>query len=360
MKPLLTAAGIMLALAFMALSAIINWRYGASIGRDGTDQLIYAAVSLTADLAKAVTPFFFWYAALNRHVIPAAAAALLWGACTAYSLASAAGFAEVSRAAQGGTVAVAKTEHDALNASLARKKEQIKALGPVSPEGIIRQRLETLRQDARWNRTKNCTAATVRDSRAFCAEYSEVSENLERARAAAALERETDDLRRRVAAIAGTAQLEDADPRAGFVAKLTGWNAAAVQTGFVLLFIAVLEIGSGLGLFIALSHGGADRPQQVSTAAAVQAPSVTPSVIAAGGPGDVAKFARAMLAGAEGQELSFDELYAAYTVWCARQSLTPLERAAFDQRFTALCREVGFQPQRRGRMKVIRDLQITA
>jgi hypothetical protein len=98
----------------------------------------------------------------------------------------------------------------------------------------------------------------------------------------------------------------------------------------------------------------------VNTAGAVQAPSATPRAIAAGGPGDVAKFARAMLAGAEGQELSFDEVYAAYTVWCARQSLTPLERAGFDQRFTALCREVGFQSQRRGRMKVITDLQITA
>ncbi len=133
-----------------------------------------------------------------------------------------------------------------------------------------------------------------------------------------------------------------------------------MQTGFVLLFIAVLEIGSGLGLFIALSHGGKDRPQQAKPAGAAPAQTAAPTAIAAGGSGDVAKFARAMLAGAEGQELSFDELYAAYRVWCARQSLSPLERGVFDQRFSALCREVGFKPHRRGRVKVITDLQIAA
>jgi hypothetical protein len=104
----------------------------------------------------------------------------------------------------------------------------------------------------------------------------------------------------------------------------------------------VLEIGSGLGLFIALSHGGQARVP-------VAAPASMPH-------GDVAKFARARLAAAEGEGVSFDDLHAAYTAWCAEQGHRPLARTDFDRRFLTLCAAVGFACAEQGGGRVCRDL----
>lgn len=51
MRYFITVIGVLIALAFIALSAAINWRYGSTLGRDPADQWIYAGVSLAADLA---------------------------------------------------------------------------------------------------------------------------------------------------------------------------------------------------------------------------------------------------------------------------------------------------------------------
>jgi hypothetical protein len=168
---LVSISGIVLALAFMVLSAAINWRYGHSIGRDAGDQLIYAAISLAADIAKAITPFFFWYALKNRHFIPAAASALFWIACTGYSLSSAAGFAELNRAEQTGGFATRKADHAALQVELARKEAQLKALGDYEPPAVTAQRLEVLRQNPRWPSFEAMRGSNRARIRTFCAEY---------------------------------------------------------------------------------------------------------------------------------------------------------------------------------------------
>ena len=45
--------GVLIALGFMVLSAVINWRYGTTLARNAQDQWIYALASLVVDLAKA-------------------------------------------------------------------------------------------------------------------------------------------------------------------------------------------------------------------------------------------------------------------------------------------------------------------
>lgn len=357
----LTFAGVVLAVAFMALSATINWRYGHSVGRDEADQLIYAAISLAADLAKAITPFFFAYASKNRRLIPACASASFWIVCTAYSLSSAAGFAEVNRAEQTGGLATKKSDHEALNSELMRKQSQLNALGTNEPPAVVEQKLAQLRLSSRWASSQECSDATVRESRNFCAEYLALEAMRQKGLAGLNLEKEIAALRTRVATLAGAAEVGEADPRAGFLVRLTGWSAIRVQTGYSILLIVVLEIGSGLGLFIALNHGelgrGANR-QGAQTGSQAPPPRSATSTLPKKAPGDVAKFALARLIASTGQAVSFDELHSAYAVWCSDQGLLPLARDEFDRDFLILSAKVNFKIAKLGGAHVCPDLKL--
>ena len=50
----------------------------------------------------------------------------------------------------------------------------------------------------------------------------------------------------------------------------------------------------------------------------------------------------------------------AYAAWSAQNDLTGLAREAFDARFTALCRAVGFQPRRKNGRMIVADLSRSA
>lgn len=413
MKYIVTTIGILVALAFMALSAAINWRYGATVGRDASDQWIYACVSLCADIAKATTPFFFWYALKHRNVLPALAAALFWLTCTAYSLSSAAGFAETSRSAQTGHLVNSKEAFDDLQKELARKQAQITALGAYEPPGVLASRIDALKQNPHWQTSKKCTDSTVPQSHQLCASIANAEAERQKGLQAAALETQVDTLRSRVAELAPASRIEGGDPRAGFIARLFGWDILKIQTGFALLFIVILELGSGLGLFIALSHGELSqsikarqipdaaahkhavsfplfrrrRPEQIklppspisaSASNAIDQPPVTvsPQVFAPESPvapvpaisgaavlsespqGDVAKFAVACLDHEHGGSVSFADLFAAYESWCAQRSLRPLSRAAFDTRFIALAASVDFHHEARGGERYCADFRL--
>lgn len=379
MSRFMSIFGIVLALAFMALSAAINWHYGHSIGRTGADQYIFAGVSLAADIAKALAPFFFWYAASNARLLPALASALFWIAVTGWSLSSAGGFAELNRAEQTGIHVTKKSDHTGHTIELARKEQQLKDLGTFDPPAITAQRLEAARQNLRWARSRQCTDATSRESRIFCAEYHLLEAARQKGVEAARLESEIASLRTRLAGLAGAAASDAGDPRARFLSRLTGWELGSVETALTLLFIAVLEIGSGLGLFIALSHGGnasrsAKEPQPaqalpVTKPAALPAPvkrETAPIKLPPAMPdkkpvfGDVAKFARARLAAAQGDTIAIDDLYAAYRAWCTEQKADALTAGEFKRQFIVLCTQVGFRRATRGGKHLCLDLKLAA
>ena len=115
LQSVMRGLGVVVAFGFMGFSALINWRYGVTLARGAEDQLIFSIASLLADTAKAVTPFLFFFAFRSRRWAQATAAALFWFGCTAYSLASLAGFSEQMRAAQAGALTAQKLEHQTLS-----------------------------------------------------------------------------------------------------------------------------------------------------------------------------------------------------------------------------------------------------
>lgn len=336
MRALLSAIGVLVALGFMTLSAAINWRYGSSLGRDATDQTIYAALSVLCDIAKALSPFFCWWAIERRRPMQAAISGLFWAACTIYSLSSAAGFVELNTTTQAGKVSSGRDEAAELEALSQRKRQQLERLGTVTPSGVLTTRVNGLHTDARWASTKFCTDIRSRQDKSFCDELVGLAGEREKAEASERLETEIAAVRARLNQLGASSQSKSADPRVGLVTRLFQSEQSQVQLFFSLLFVIVLEIGSGLGLFIATSHGQLSTRlrAEVGEAEAGHAQDKTQT-------GNVAKFARACLVGKVEATIGSTELYGHYCAWCIQRDMSALDLRCFAKSFTQLATLIG-------------------
>ena len=335
MPALVSTAGVLLSLGFICLSAAINWRYGLSLSNDPIDQTIYAATSLLCDIGKALLPFFFWWALERSRPLQATISAVFWLACTAYSLSSAAGFVEMNTTTQAGTVSSNRNEHAELEALTQRKRLQLEKLGTVAPAGVLATRIKGLHDDPRWVHTKLCNEPRTRPDKTFCDEVAGLNLEREKAEAAERLESEIGTARVRLNQLSASAQSKAADPRVGLVTRLFQSDQSRVQLILSLLFVIVLELGSGLGLFIATSHGQLST-KRASGARQSEEPAIPPV-------GNVAKFARSCLTGKSGAAIGTAELYDRYRAWCREYDMRSVDRSCFGDAFAQLATVIGVE-----------------
>jgi hypothetical protein len=93
LKSVLSGFGVLVALGFLAASAVMNYLFGAALGRTAIEAYIYGAVSVLAVFFNALSPFFLAWGRAAGRPAATAAAACLWLLCLSYSLTSALGFA---------------------------------------------------------------------------------------------------------------------------------------------------------------------------------------------------------------------------------------------------------------------------
>jgi hypothetical protein len=389
MRYLISVVGVLLALGFMAVSAVMNWRYGHALGRDPIDQYIYASTAIIGDIFKAMAPFFFWWAAKNRRVLVAVAAGVLWVVCTAYSLGSTLGYAAMNRQATAGTMASKADTFADLRAELTRKQERLVAFGAYDPPAAIESKLEGMRKDRLWPASQDCAEPTGKTARDFCTSYATAQAALARSHDAVRLEGEIADLRAKLQPLASASKTDRAgDPQASAVAHLTGWELVKVQTAFSLLLVALLELGSSLGLFISLNHGelsAAVRDHKAAPVATSPAPApvrakpakpelvvvppsapapvlaISPPVAMAAQPtGEVERFAYAKVEAFPGQSLGLDAIYGAYRQWCRAEGCKALGEDEFAAKFVKLAEIVGIAHKKRGRKVFCEDVALAS
>ena len=382
MKYFVSGIGVLLALGFMTVTAVINWRYGQLLGREPTDQLIYAATSMLGDISKAVVPFFIWWAVKNKRGGVAIAGTAVWLLASGYSLTSLLGFAEFNRASTSGTISAKSSDYRDLRTELERKQKEREAFGTFEPASVVDGKLAAQQQDKRWTTSQECKDATTPTSRDFCASYNTMLAEKSKAIEATRLDGEIDALRQKVSALAGSARIADGDAQASALGRLSGWQLLSVQTGLSVSFVVMLELGSSLGLFIALNHGelqravreSVDKKAGKSNAARPTPPDIVrpvPAVSDKVGPsralpapvvvrpaGDVAKFARARLEVVAGASVGLDQLHTDYCAWCEASSWAALPRAEFERRFAELAKLVEFALEKKGKRLVCRDVKL--
>ena len=210
---IIARAGATVAFGFILASAVVNWMFGASLGRSPREAALYGAVGVLAVVTNALSPFFLSWFLTARRKMAAACTSLLWALCLLFSMTSALGFAAQNREGIAVSRRVAFDTYEDVRGEITG--------------------LETRRRDAK-----------IKDR--------------------AALDARIDKARIRLDTLR-TENLEPPDPQSEFLSALTFGiiDARHVRLALAALFSLMVEMCATLGLFVALSHSFEKPPVAV-------------------------------------------------------------------------------------------------
>jgi hypothetical protein len=247
---LVAIIGTPVVFGLIAVSVILNSRFGTLLATAGEDKLVYGIASGCADLLKGVLPFVIAWGWAHRKWLVAFAASVLFVTFTAYSVTSSLGFAALNRDATSGKRQAVIERQQHLRSELARKQQERAALPTARPAATIDGELAAARQHARWDSTQGCVKATLPESRAFCDGYFRLTAERGNALAAAQIDAEIARLSQALhggdAAITGST----ADPQVALLSQLLQLGEDKTKLALALLIAALVEFGSGLGFFV--------------------------------------------------------------------------------------------------------------
>lgn len=273
MKYVLSILGVTAAIVLLAVSAAMNWRFGFTLGKTEFDGHIYGAASAAADGLKALSPFFILWAFRQRNYIQSLAGIAILVVCSFYSLTSSLGFAAFNRAETTGERAVHANRYSDLRKELKHAEEKLSWVPQHRPQAVVQTDLNAILQKPVYSRkhgllgsvekvSDGCTKA-VWGTRNSCSKVHELKKELVFAKQSGELETRIRNLKSKIAKVSaqgGAATVAGADPQSAFLSKILGINISDIQTGLTLLVSLLVEVGSGLGLFVAVSNVRATRP----------------------------------------------------------------------------------------------------
>lgn len=241
------------ALVFIAVSGAMNALFLSSLGRTPVEAGLLAAVSIAADIAKAVLPVLLARALLLRAWGYAAVTAGMLAMVVALSLASGTGFAAMTRGA-------VTAEREAKSEQLSRRRREladvearIVAVGAVEPLPLIAAQASRLKLDRRWVASKACTETPSSSLRTFCEEVVKL-QGLERhAELHERLRTERQMLVARIEQLEQAGASQTVDPQAVALADVTGINAGQLRIILASSVAVTLEVGS---IFLVLLASG--------------------------------------------------------------------------------------------------------
>ena len=378
-----SAIGVLVSTGFMIAAGFMNWRYGHDLGRSPNDQLLFALIAAGVDTMKILIPFFFWWAMRNGRWLNAALCAFAIIALMSYSVIGIAGFVDMNFSQMSGSVRAKKATVTDLRFAQSRTMKQLQALGVVAAPNIVEKKLQSERQDRRWESSEECRNATVRESREFCAYYNKLQAEKAKGLEAQRLEQELTRLRSAITGLSGYVETAEGEARIDIVSRITGWGLLQVQTGLSLLFVGIVEGMATFGVFLSLNHGelqrslarqrdrrGADSTRSSNADESVGAVAVVEPHQRSNQPrrlithddpvveqmSTVPEFAAANLAPMNGAITCIGDLYPLYCVWCGRSSFQPISAERFEAEFLLMCKKFGFKTIRQGRAMCCVDI----
>ncbi|MEO1720716.1 MAG: hypothetical protein AAFR23_10895, partial [Pseudomonadota bacterium] len=249
----------------------MNWRFGFYLGTTELDGFIYGSASAAADVMKALIPFLIVAAWRNKMWSQMAASAVVWLVVTAYSLTSALGHAALNRQDTAGQRVAQATTYTNLQSDLERAKQQLSWVPQHRPAATVQSELTGKQAHKAWGWSRGCTRVKGRYQRNFCGEVTSLKAELGSAQQAAKLEQRIADTQAKLASMDGAGP-KAADPQAQILAKLTGFvmpgiSVEDVQTGLAVFIALLLEVGSGLGMYIAFAQWRIGDRREPSAAA---------------------------------------------------------------------------------------------
>jgi hypothetical protein len=353
------AAGILL-----AVSAAMNYRFGFSLGKTAWDGQIYGSASVAADCFKALVPFFFFAALRNRMWSQALAAALVWVVVTGYAMTSALGHAALNRLDTSGQRAAAAANYTDLRADAKRAQDQLAWIPAHRPAETVAAELNVHKAQRYWAVTQECTDVKGKGARDYCQQFHKLNAELASGRTSQKLESRIADIGAKLAKTTGTTVMAQADPQASVLAKLSGFDVETVQTALTVFVALLIEIGSAFGMYVAFAYWRlhdraaprapaqagpavwadetATPDSQARAADATQPPPVrrlnandnrTPHGVP---DSDVQRHYRERVVSSPGENVTAQDLYEDYCVWCEEQGKYPCAMYSYSRQFKTL------------------------
>jgi len=347
MRHVLGALGVLAATILLVVSAAMNWRFGFSLGKTEFDAHIYGAASAASDVLKALIPFLILAAMRRRHWSQALGAMLLLVICSAYSLTSSLGFAALNRSDTVNERAISAANYQDLRAELQFLRDQMEGLPQHRPMGVVESNIAQHKQHRRWDSTIGCTNATVAPSIAYCEEFHALEAELAAAAKAAKLDQRIVRVRAELSDVRGAGPATEADPQAAILSNISGVGTDHVQLALIILVSVLVEAGSALGFYVALSHWRIFDDKSLGVPAPVEVAAVPPKRTL---PALVAPDEAELPYERSDVEMYFDErveqskessvtalaLFEDYCNWCDLKDKTPVSLPIFGRQFADL------------------------
>ncbi|MEQ1717095.1 MAG: hypothetical protein ABL907_14095 [Hyphomicrobium sp.] len=255
MRILLTLLGGLAAAILICASATMNFMFARRLGHTELDGLVLGVVSVALDLLKAVLAVLVARAAADGRRAYVIVGGSVFCLITLVSLAASIGFTSNNRSAVTSSRESLNQELLLTESNLRELRLQLAAIPARRATAILDELLSATRQDRRWHETKECGEASTQSGRTYC-------EGFFRLRAERATAIEAQKLSASIATEERNAlQLRkvgaggESDPQARLLMAAFGLDETLVRRALMALVAIVVEIVSGLGIYLVGSHG---------------------------------------------------------------------------------------------------------
>lgn len=250
MQIIMRSVGLLVTLGLIAVSVMMNFRFGQSLGRTEWDGLVYGMASACADGFKVILPFAIAMAWRSSRLLAATVGSALWLVFTAYSMTSSLGHSAANRSEVAGgkrhEIATYQDQRRALEVKQ-REREQLPTFRPIA---TVEAELAASEQNRKWVSSKQCLDATSRDLRSFCEGHARLQGELATAKRATDLDAEVATLRGKVEGAGAQGAGQESDAQVAILRDLLGLSDERVRLALTVMVSLMVELGSGLGLFV--------------------------------------------------------------------------------------------------------------
>ena len=344
MRHVLGVLGVFAAGILLVVSAAMNWRFGFSLGKSDFDAHIYGAASAASDVLKALIPFLILAAVRGRNWSQALGGVLLLAICASYSLTSSLGFAALNRTDTVNERAVSAAAYKDLRAEVGYLRDQMAQLPQHRPAGVVESNIDRMKQHRRWDSTRGCTNATVPKSIAYCREFHAMEAELAAATKAAKLDDRMTSVRSQLDEVRRARPAAEADPQAAILSNISGLGTDRVQLALIILVSVLVEAGSALGFYVALSHWKIFDDNALGVPVPVETPTKTalPALVAPDEAElpyektDVEMYFDERVEESKESSVTALALFEDYCNWCDQKDKTPVSLPIFGRQFADL------------------------
>lgn len=337
MKWVFSAIGLMSSLFMLIASLFMNYLFLSSLGKTPFEGHVLGAVSASADILKALLPFYIAWAWQQKRYSIVIPGILIWGLFAGFSLLSAVGFSAQNRSVVNELNTDRSTRKSELKIELKRLKIQRAELSKHRSREAVKEAIEGHKQNSRWQTTKGCREATLKSSRVYCRTYFALRAELATAKKADELNQALKNLSEQLGKVTAKHDKNGIGAQVKTLQSILSLSSETLNLFLTILIAVLVEVGSSLGPYLSLGFLINRAKKTKNTNKPV---------------GLIEDFCLICLVSEREGKISNKRLYQAYVDWCGKEGFTALKEQAFFKAFEKLAKDVGI-PREKGAFKQI-------